>query len=88
MYFNQLFRKKISIRQGKRLLQTHCKLNGFDDNPELWKATTHRTHLFAYHRRSNNMVANNWVSYHPIRENLKYTVWIDLVSKEITEILR
>ena len=34
------------------------------------------------------MISNNWVSYHPTRGNDKYSIWIDLVTEEIREILR
>ncbi|GEM_PF-2270444 len=87
MYFHGLFKKKLSIKKGKKLLIEYCKVNGFDDNTQ-WKKTTHSKSWFAYHSRSNRMISNNWVSYHPIRGNDKYSVWIDLVTEEIREILR
>ena len=90
MYFHGLFKKKISIKQGEKLLTEYCKVNGFDDNTTQWKKTTHAKNWFEYHRhsRSTRMISNNWVSCHPIRGNDKYSVWIDLVTEEITEILR
>ncbi|MBU3181836.1 hypothetical protein [Clostridium psychrophilum] len=88
MYYHGLFKKRISLRKGKRLLTKYCRVNGFDDDATHWKETTHSRNWFAYHGRSNRRISNNWVSYHPIRGNDKYTVWIDLVSEEITEILR
>ena len=88
MFFNGLFRKRLTINQGKQLLTEYCKENGFDDNNTFWKTTSYSRHFFAYHRRSNKKVADNWVSFHPIRGNDKYSIWIDLVSKEIREILR
>ena len=88
MYFCGLFKKRISIKQGERLLSEYCKVNGFDDDSKHWKKSTHSTNWFAYRKRSNNMIANNWVSYHPTKGNYKYSIWIDLVTKEIIEILR
>ncbi|HEY8890473.1 MAG TPA: hypothetical protein VIM70_09480 [Clostridium sp.] len=87
MLFNGIFKKKISIKQGEKLLTEYCKVNGFDDKSE-WKKTSHAKNFFAYHKLSNKRVSNNWVSYHPSRGNNKYSVWIDLVSKEIREVLR
>ena len=87
MYFKGLFMKKISVRQGVELLSEYCKVNEFDDNTQ-WKKTTHAKHLFAYRRRLNRLISNNWVSCHPTRGDLKYSVWIDLVTKDITEIAR
>ena len=88
MYFKGLFSKKLSINQGEKLLTEYCKENGFDDITTQWKRSTHARHLFAYRRGSNKIVSANWVSYHPIRDNNKYSVWIDLVTKDIREILR
>jgi len=88
MYFSGLFRKRLSIKQGEELLTEYCRINGFDDNATQWKKPKHSTHWFSYHKRSNRKIATNWVSYHHIRGNDKYSIWIDLVSEEITEILR
>lgn len=87
MYFG-LFRKKLSINQGRELLNEYCVVNGFDDNSKQWKRPSHSKHLFAYRKRSNRTISNNWVSIHPTRGDQKYSVWIDLVSQEIREILR
>jgi hypothetical protein len=87
MYLKGLFKKKISIKQGKKLLIEYCKLNKFDENNQ-WKKTTHAKHWFAYKIHSRKMISRNWVSYHPIRKNDKYSVWIDLVTEEIIEIKR
>ena len=88
MLFNGLFSKKISLKQGGKLLDEYCAVNGFDDITSQWKKPSHAKSLFAYHRRKNRMISKNWVSYHPTRGNAKYSIWIDLVSKEIREILR
>jgi hypothetical protein len=88
MHLKGLFRKKLSVKEGQRLLTNYCKINGFDNDTTQWKDPTHDTHWFAYHKRSNKRVANNWVAYHPFRDNNKYSVWIDLVTKEIREVLR
>jgi len=88
MLFNGIFKKKISINQGKKLLMEYCKVNGFDANTSPWKKTSHASNFFGYQKQSNKKVSNNWVSYHPSRGNDKYTVWIDLISQEIREILR
>jgi len=88
MLFKGIFQKKISIKQGEKLLTEYCKENGFDNNAAQWKKTSHSKKFFAYHKHSNKRVANNWVSFHPSRGNDKYSVWIDLVSKEIREVLR
>ncbi len=88
MYFKGLFKKKISIKQGEELLAEYCKINGFDDITTHWKKPSHAKHLFAYCVRSKKIIAKNWVSYHPTRGNCKYSVWIDLVTQEISEVLR
>jgi len=88
MLFNGIFKKKISVNEGERLLTEYCSINGFDNITSQWKRTSHATNFFAYHKQSNKRVSNNWVSYHRSRGNNKYSVWIDLVSKEIREVLR
>jgi hypothetical protein len=88
MYFKWLLRKKISIKQGEELLNEYCRVNGFDDSPTHWKKPTHHAHWFSYRKRSNSKIANNWVAYHPVRCNNKYSIWIDLVTGEIREVLR
>ncbi|MCB2293940.1 hypothetical protein LGK95_10460 [Clostridium algoriphilum] len=88
MFFKGLFRRKLSIKQGKKLLTEYCKLNGFTDSSSQWKNTTYDKHWFPYFKRTNVMVANNWVAYHPTRGNDKYSVWIDLMTEEIREVLR
>jgi hypothetical protein len=87
MYFGGIFMKKISIKQGEELLTQYCKVNGFGDDTTHWKKPRHSKHLIAYHKQAYRMIPNNWVSIHPVRGDYKYTVWIDLVSKEIREIL-
>jgi len=80
MKFKGLFKKKLSIKQGKRLLTAYCELNGFDDdNTQQWKKITHDKHLFAYHKRSNLKIVDNWVAYHLTRGNNRYSIWIYLV---------
>jgi len=88
VYFNGLFRKKMSVNQGEKLLTEYCNINGFDDSTTQWKVPTHAKHWFAYHRWSNKKISNNWVTYHRFRGKDKYSIWIDLVTKEIREILR
>jgi len=88
MYFFGLFKKKLSIKQGEVLLTEYCKVNGFDDNTTQWKKPKYDTSWFAYRKKSNKLISNNWVSYHHIRGNDKYSIWIDLVTEEIREILR
>ncbi|MCB2296802.1 hypothetical protein [Clostridium tagluense] len=88
MHFNRLFKKKLSVKQGEELLTEYCTVNGFDDITTHWKAPSYNTHWFSYHKKSNKIISNNWVAYHPIRDNNKYTIWIDLVTEEIREILR
>lgn len=88
MYFGGLFMKKISIKQGEELLREYCRVNGFGDNSTHWKKPSHAKHWFAYNKKAHSVAPNNWVSYHPVRENYKYTIWIDLVSKEIREFLK
>lgn len=88
MYFHGLVRKKISIEQGMKLLTQYCKENGFDDNTTQWKETTYAKHWFPYRMRSNTIIVRNWVSYHRIRGKDRYSIWIDLVSDEIRDILR
>ena len=88
MLLNGIFTKKLSINQGEELLAEYCEENGFDDNTTQWKEPTHAKHFLSYHRRSNKMIAKNWVSYHLIRGNNKYSIWIDLATKEIREVLR
>ena len=88
MYFSGLFSKKISVQQGEELLTEYCKVNGFGDATTHWKKPSHAKHWFAYRKQSHKLIPNNWVSLHPIRENYKYTIWIDLVSQEIKEFLK
>lgn len=88
MYFSGLFKKRLSIRQGEQLLTEYCRVNGFDDNTTHWKEPKHATHCFSYRIQSKKMISTNWVSFHPTRGNSKYSVWIDLVTEEIREILR
>lgn len=88
MYIKGLFKKKLSIKQGEELLMEYCAVNGFDDKTKHWKEPSYSRHLYAYIKHSNKMIAKNWVSFHPTRGNSKYSVWIDLVSQEINEILR
>jgi len=88
MYFHGLFKKKLSIKQGEELLREYCNVYGFEDNTTHWKKPSYSKHLFAYSKKSNKMISRNWISYHPIRGNCKYSIWIDLVSQEIREILR
>jgi hypothetical protein len=63
-------------------------LNGFEDNTTQWKKSTQSTHWFAYKIRSRKKISRNWISYHRIRKNNKYSIWIDLVTGEICEIPR
>lgn len=88
MYFSGLFKKRLSIKQGEALLTEYCAVNGFNDINFQWKAPKHATSWFAYYVKSKKMISKNWVSFHPIRGNDKYSVWIDLVTEEIREILR
>jgi hypothetical protein len=88
MHFNGLFVKKILIEQGEKLLIKYCEVNGFEDSTTSWKRPTHAKHWLAYRRRSNRMISKNWVSYHHIRGEDRYSIWIDLVSEEIREVLR
>lgn len=88
MYFNGLFRKKLSIKQGEKLLSEYCNANGFDGRTTQWKEVTHAKHWFAYRKRSNKIMSSNWVSYHYLRGKTKYSIWIDLVTREIREVLR
>ena len=88
MYFGELFTKKISISQGEALLTEYCRVNGFEDDSTHWKKPSHCNHWFTHRRQPNRMASNNWVSYHPVKNNYKYTIWIDLVSKEIKEFLK
>lgn len=88
MYFSGLFSKRLSIKQGEALLTEYCRVNGFEDTTTQWKAPKHATHWFSYNIRTKKMISKNWVSFHPIRGDHKYSVWIDLVTEEIREILR
>ena len=81
MYFNSLFMKRISIKQGEELLTQYCEVNGFEDSNTRCKRPTLAKHWFAYHRHSNRMISKNWVAYHSIRGKDKYSIWIDLVSQ-------
>ena len=85
--FKWLFRKKISIEQGEELLKQYCDINGFDASSP-WKNPTKATHFLGYRKRSNKIIAKNWIAYHLHRGNEKYSIWIDLVSKEIREVAR
>lgn len=88
MFYTGLFKKRLTIKQGEELLAEHCRVNGFDDNGSQWKKPTHSKHWFSYIRRGHKMISRNWVSYHPTRGDAKYSIWIDLVTQEIREILR
>ncbi|WP_298847252.1 hypothetical protein [Clostridium sp.] len=88
MHLIGLFKSRITVKKGKRLLADYCKLNGFEDNTTQWKKVTFAKHCFAYKINSHKRVARNWVSFHYMRENNKYSIWIDLVTEEITEVLR
>lgn len=70
------------------MLAEYCRLNGFGPDTTQWKKVTYCTRFFAYNKRSNNKSANNWVAYHHVKENEKYSIWIDLVTGEIREVLR
>ena len=87
MWHRVIFFKKISVKEGIKLLSEYCTVNGFDKNTQ-WKKTSHSTNFFAYRKKSNTLISANWVSCHPNRGDQKYSVWIDLVSKEIHELLR
>ena len=88
MHFKWLFRKKLSIEKAEKLLAEYCELNGFGDKSTHWKSPTHRTNLIPYRKRANTMISNNWVAYHPVKRNDKYSIWIDLRTEEIREVLR
>jgi hypothetical protein len=88
MFVSGLFKKRISISEGEKLLKEYCEENGFDDNSTQWKEPTYNKHWLAYHKRSYKMISHNWICYHLTRGNDKYSIWIDLVTKEIREILR
>jgi hypothetical protein len=88
MFYNRLFKKKLSINEGEKLLTEYCKENGFDDHTTQWKEPTHNKHWYAYSKRSYKMISKNWICYHLIRGNEKYSIWIDLVTEEIREVLR
>ena len=88
MYLTGLFRRKISIKEGEKLLTEYCEVNGFEDNTTQWKKPSHSKHWFAYKVVSNRKISRNWVSYHHIRGSNKYSIWIDLVNERIVEILR
>ncbi|MBW9154279.1 hypothetical protein [Clostridium estertheticum] len=88
MNLKGLFKKKLSIDQGEKLLEEYCNENGFEDNTTQWKEVTHSKSWIPYVRRSNITSSNNWVSYHPIRGKQKYSIWIDLITGEIREVLR
>ena len=88
MSFNWPFRKKLSIKEGEELLAQYCEENGFDNVAAQWKSPTHATHWFAYSKQSDKVISKNWVAFHPIRGNTKYSVWIDLVTEEIREVCR
>jgi hypothetical protein len=88
MYFSRLFTKKISIKQGEELLTEYCKINGFGDNTTHWKKPNHVKPGFGFRKSSSKTTPNNLLCYHPTRENYKYTILIDLVSKEIKEFLK
>lgn len=88
MYFRGLFKRRLSIKKGGKLLTDYCKKNGFEDDTTQWRKPTHAKHWFSYKIKSRKMIARNWISYHYIRNNVKYSIWIDLANKEITEIPR
>lgn len=87
MFFKRLFSRKLSVSKGEQLLSEYCKANGFDNDTQ-WKKTTHSKSLFSYHKHAHRLISNNWVSCHRNRGDQKYSVWIDLVTKDITEIAR
>jgi len=87
MGYRGIFLKKMSVSEGIELLAEYCTVNGFDKNTQ-WKKITHSTNFFGYRKKSNKLVSKNWVSCHPNRGDQKYSVWIDLVTKEIHELLR
>ena len=87
MNLNWLLGKKLSLKQGEELLKQYCEENGFDDASP-WKEPTHATHLFAHRRRSNKIISKNWLAYHLKRGSDNYSIWIDLVTKEIREVAR
>lgn len=89
MFIKGLFKKRISIKKGEKLLSEYCVINGFDDVTIQWKRPKHHTNwILAYHRNKSRVVSNNWVSFHPTRGEYKYSVWIDLITEDISEILR
>lgn len=88
MHYSGLFKKSLSIKKGEMLLAEYCSVNGFEDNMTQWKEPTHSKHLFPYKIISHKAISRNRVSFHRIRQNNKYTIWIDLVTEEIGEILR
>ena len=89
MRFTGLFKKRISIKRGKKLLSDYCIINKFEDKNTQWKKPQHHTNwFFAYSKYKNRMISNNWVSCHYVRGDNRYSIWIDLVTEEIYEILR
>jgi len=88
MFLSGIFSKKTSIKKGKELLTEYCKENGFDNNTTEWKKATHSKHRFAYQIKSNTIISKNWVAFHYYRGNNKYSIWIDLVTNDIREVLR
>ena len=88
MSFRGLFRKRISIKEGERILAEYCRINGFEDNTTQWKKPSHAKHWFAYHIGTRKIISRNWISFHYMRENNRYSIWIDLVTEEIRENLK
>ena len=88
MYLTGLFKKRMSLKEGRKLLTEYCELNEFEDSTTQWEKPTHSKHWFAYKIVANKKISRNWISYHHIRGNDKYSIWLDLVSEQIVEILR
>ena len=88
MRFKGLLKKRISVKKGKKILDEYCEINGFEGNGTEWKKPTHARHWFAYNIGKRTVRSRNWVAYHYMREDKKYSVWIDLVTEEIRENLK
>jgi len=88
MFFKELFVKKLSVRQGMKILAVYCRVNGFENYLTHWKKVTYSTKWFSYSKRSTTKRANNWVAFHPVKKNEQYSIWIDLVTGEIREVLK
>ena len=88
MYYSGLFKRKLTVKQGSKLLEEYCRLNGFDGNTSQWKNPTQAKHWFSYMKQGHKIISRNWVCFHYIRENSKYSIWINLANENITEIER